>query len=152
VFFVVDKPRLERMISIVREDKTRKKQMEDVPFLRIEAVENQLAVSGDKVSATFPATVYEQGVLFLRTTYFRRLVRTFKGEKFLAFQVTKDGLLVGNVLMPFEGSDMVYYPNPADAPKNWPPKVEVPEAEQLPEKKEPTLFDSEDENKDESLI
>jgi hypothetical protein len=145
MFFVVDKPRLERMISIVREDKTRKKQMEDVPFLRIEAVENQLSVSGDKVSATFPATVYEPGVLFLRTTYFRRLVRTFKGEKFLAFQVTKDGLLVGNVLMPFEGSDMVYYPNPADAPQSWPPKVETPEAEQIPEKREPTLFDFENE-------
>ena len=65
MFFVVDKPRLERTISIVREDKTRKKQMEDVPFLRIEAVENQLAVSGDKVSATFPATVYEPGVFFV---------------------------------------------------------------------------------------
>jgi hypothetical protein len=37
--------------------------------------------------------------------------------------------------MPFEGSDMVYYPNPADAPQNWPPKVEEPEAEQIPEKK-----------------
>jgi len=144
VFFVVDKPRLERMISIVREDKSRKQRTEDIPFLRIEAVENQLAVSGDKVSATFPATVYEPGVLFLRTTCFRRMVRTFKGEKFLAFQVTKEGLLVGNVLMPFEGSDMVYYPNPADAPQNWPTKVEVPEAEQTPEKKETTLFDFED--------
>jgi hypothetical protein len=128
------------MISIVREDRNRKHQ-EDIPCLRIEAVENQLTVSGGKVSATFPATVYEQGVLFVGTTYFRRLLHTFKGEKFITFQVTKDGLLVGNVLMPH----IDYYPNPADAPQNWPPKVEEPEAEQIPEKKEPTLFDFEDE-------
>lgn len=143
MFFVVDKPRLERMISIVREDRTRKKQKANAPFLRIKADENELAISGDKVSATFPATVYEPGVLFLRTTFFRRLIRTFKGEKFLAFQVTKDGLHIGNVLMPFEGSDMFYYHNPTDAPKSWPPPP--PEAEQLPEKKQATLFEMEEE-------
>ena len=141
MFFVVDKPRLERMISIVREDKSRKQQ-EAIPRLRIEAVDNQISISGGVVSATFPATVYEQGVLFVETTYFRRLLHTFKGEKFLTFQVTKEGLLVGNVLMPH----IEYYPNPADAPQIEPPKVEEPEAEQIPEKKEPTLFDFDDEN------
>jgi hypothetical protein len=91
----VDKPRLERMISIVREDKTRKQQTEDIPFLRIEAVENQLAVSGDKVSATFTATVYEPGVLFLRTTYFRRLYAHSRAKYFLLFRLQKMVYLSG---------------------------------------------------------
>jgi len=127
------------MISIVREDRKPNKQGQDAPFIRLKATENELTISSDTMSATFPATVYEQGVLFLRTTLFRRFVRTFKGEKFLAFQVTKEGLCFGNVLMPFEGLDMVFYPNPDTAPERWPPPP--PEAEQIPEKKEPTLFD-----------
>ena len=139
MFFVVDKPRLQRMISIVREDRTRKDQGKNSPFLRIEAVGNELSLSSEAVAATFPATVYEPGVLFLRTTQFRRLIGTFKGEKFLSFQVTKDGLNFGNVLLPFEGSDMVLYLDPEQAPQSWPP--EAPEAEQIPEVKEPTLFD-----------
>ena len=132
------------MISIVREDRTPGKQSESAPFLRLKATENELTVSSDTASATFPATVYEQGTLFLRMTLFRRLVRSFKGEKFLAFQVTKEGLRFGNVSMPFEGSDMVLYPKPDTAPTSWPPPP--PEAEQVPEKKQPTLFDQHSEH------
>ncbi|HUT30843.1 MAG TPA: hypothetical protein VMX13_13710 [Sedimentisphaerales bacterium] len=139
MFFVVDKPRLQRMIAIVREDSTPHRQGANASFLRLKATENELTVSGDKVSATFPATVYEQGVLFLRPSLFRRLVRTFRGEKFLAFQVSAEGLRFGNVLMPFEGSDMVLYPNPDTAPERWPPPL--PEAEQIPERRSPMLFD-----------
>lgn len=128
------------MIAIAREDRTPRKQGHNATFLRLKATENELTVSGDRVSATFPATVYEQGVLFIRPTLFRRLVRTFKGEKFLTFQVTEDGLRFGDVLMPFEGSDMVLYPNPDTAPQSWPPPP--PETEQIPEKKQPTLFDT----------
>lgn len=126
------------MIAIVREDRTASKQGRNAPFLRLKATESELTVSGDRVSATFPATVYEQGVLFLRISLFRRLVRTFRGEKFLAFQVTEEGLRFGNVLMPLEGSDMVLYPNPDTAPESWPPPP--PDTEQIPEKKQPTLF------------
>jgi len=139
MFFVVDKPRLQRIIAVVREDRTRKRQGRGAPFLRIEAAENKLTISGGKVTATFPATVYEEGVLFLKTTAFRRLIRTFKGEKFLAFQVTEGGLRFGNVLMPFKDSGMVLFPNLAEAPKSWPPPP--PKAEQIPDKKTPTLFD-----------
>ena len=78
MFFVVDKPRLQRMISIVREDKTKSKQSVNAPFLRLKATENELTVSGGRLSATFPATVYEKGVLFLRSTTFRRLIWTFR--------------------------------------------------------------------------
>lgn len=142
MFFVVDKPRLQRMIAIVREDKAPRKQGFNVPFLCLKAIGNELTVSGGKISATFPATVYEQGVLFLRITLFRRLIRTFRGEKFLAFQVTEEGLRFGNVLMPFKGSDMILYPDPDTAPESWPPPL--PDAEQIPEKKQPTLFELDD--------
>jgi hypothetical protein len=130
------------MIAIVREDRTPGRLGFNASFLRLKATENELTMSGDKVAATFPATVYEQGVLFVRPTLFRRLVRTFRGEKFLALQVSAEGLRFGNVLMPFEGSDMVLYPNPDTAPERWPPPP--PEAEQIPEKREPTLFDFDD--------
>jgi len=92
MFFVVDKPRLQRMIAIVREDRTPSRQGYNASFLRLKVTENELTVSGDSVSATFPATVYEQGVLFIRPTLFRRLVRTFRGEKFLTFQVSAAAL------------------------------------------------------------
>ena len=140
MFFVVDKPRLQRIISIAREDRSRRKDAE-TPFLRLKAESTELTISGGGcVTATFPATVYQPGVLFIRTTKFRRLVRSFKNEKFLTFQVTEEGLRFGDVLMPFEGSDMVLYPNPDTAPEHWPPPL--PEAEQIPEQKQPTLFDT----------
>ena len=142
MFFVVDKPRLQRIIVIVREDRSRTKDAE-IPFLRLKAENTELTISGGGcVTATFPATVYEPGVLFIKTTYFRKLIRSLKGEIFLAFQVSDDGLRFADILMPFQGSDMVLYPNPADAPESWPPPP--PEAEQIPERKEPTLFDMDD--------
>lgn len=130
MFFVVDKPRLQRMISIVREDRLRKKGTKS-PFLRLKADNAELTISGSGcVTATFPATVYQPGALFIRTTNFRRLLKlTCIGEKYITIQVAEDGLHFGDVVMPFEGSDMVLYPNPADAPENWPPPP--PKAEQL---------------------
>jgi hypothetical protein len=49
-----------------------------------------------------PATMYEPGALFLRVTIFRRLLPTFKGEKFLTIQVTSDEPLMGHVRLPLE--------------------------------------------------
>ena len=143
MLFVVDKTRLKRIIAIVREDRTPKKQTADILHLRIMACDDELTISSSEVSATFPATVYEPGVLFIKTTYFRKLIRSLKGEKFLAFQVSDDGLRFANILMPFQGSDMVLYTNPAEAPESWPPPP--PETEQIPEIKEPTLFDMDEE-------
>ncbi len=137
MLFVVDRPRLLRMIAIVRDDRP-PRPGQSAPLVRIAAKDDTVTVSGERASATFPATVYECGVLFLRPTLFRRLVRTFAGEKFFTFQVTQEGLLFGDVRMPFEKSDMVYYPNPDDAPDQWPPPP--PAAESIPERIEPTLF------------
>jgi hypothetical protein len=68
MFFVVDKSRLQRMIDIVREDRTEGKTGQNSPFLRLEASESELTVSSSRALETLPATVYEEGVLFIRTT------------------------------------------------------------------------------------
>ena len=60
------------------------------------------------------------GVLFLKVTVFRRLLRTFKGEKFLTIQVTGDELLMGQVRLPLESNEMLLYPIPDQAPKVHP--------------------------------
>jgi len=52
------------LFAIVREDKTPGRQGNNASFLRLKATENELTVSGDRVSATFPATVNGQRVLF----------------------------------------------------------------------------------------
>ncbi len=133
MFFVIDRPKLQRIISLVREDMTPSKQGDNSPFLRMEAKGNELTVSGSKVSGSFPATVYEPGVLFLRTTVFRKMLRTFTEEKFLSLQAAQDGLHFGNVYMPFEFADMVLFPIPEQAPDHWPPPF--PERELIPEAK-----------------
>lgn len=140
MLFVVDKAKLQRIISIVREDRTPRKQGYNAPFLRFKAIENELTISGDKVSATFPATVYEPGVFFIRTTNFRRVLKATKiKEDFLTFQATNEELVFADVRYPFESLNMILYPNPEEAPLTWPPPP--PEAEQIPKKEEPMLFD-----------
>ena len=141
MFFVVDKARMQRMISIVREDAKG-----ESPFLRIAAIGNELTVSSSTASAAFPATVYEEGVLFIRTTKFRRILRMTKiKEKFLAFQVTTDGLRFCDVLFRFNGEDLVLFLKPSEAPQTWPPPSPIIEKPQEQKKKEPTLFPTDDE-------
>jgi hypothetical protein len=144
MFFVVDKPRLQRMIAIVREDKSTSQQGLDSPFLRLAAIGSELTVESSTGAATFPATVYEEGVLFIRTTRFRRILQlTQVKERFATFQVTTDGLRFCDVFFPFNGEDLVLYLNPAEAPAVWPPPP--PAAEDIPERVEPTLFPTEEE-------
>ena len=45
MLFVVDKPRLQRIIAIVREDRSRIKDAEP-PFLRLKAENTELTISG----------------------------------------------------------------------------------------------------------
>jgi hypothetical protein len=112
------------MISLVRDDKPPRKK---VPFLRIAAVGDSVTISGKEMSASFPVTIYEEGVLFIRTTYFRQLLRETKiDEDFITFQVTYEGLHFAHVKLPFNGSDLVLFPNPADAPQFWPPDKQIP--------------------------
>lgn len=129
MFFIVEKPRLQRIIAIVRDDRTPKLQGSEGSFMRIEAHEDHLKLDGALVSATIPATVYESGVLFLRITCFRRLLHTIKGQKALAIQVNEAGLLFDNITMALEPNDMLLYPDPAQAPRRHPDDVSRDEEE-----------------------
>ena len=121
MFFVVDKARLQRMINIVREDRTEGRQGQNAPFLRLKASENELTVSSSRASETLPATVYEEGVLFIRTTKFCRVLQiTSKKEQFVTFQFTEEGLRFCEALLPFDTESMVYFPEISKAPENWP--------------------------------
>lgn len=150
MFFVVDKSRLQRIIAIVREDRTPRNQGHNVPFLCIKAEEDELTISGDKVSATFPATVYESGVLFILTTQFRRILRmTPIKEKFVTFQFTEEGLRFYDVLFPFDIENMIYFPDESKAPEIWPlssPALEPVFSEKEITQKQLTMFDTENEH------
>lgn len=142
MFFVIDRSRLQRMIRIVRDDRKRTLQGANSPFLRLAAHGDELAVAGLQVEATFPATVYEPGVAFIRTTLFRQLLDTFDDEKFLSLQVDKDGLRMGNVFLSFEAADIVLFPVVEQAPFRWPAKL--PTSEQPKDRhQQGMLFDGE---------
>ena len=120
MLFVIDKPEFQRVISFVRDDRKKESWGLAGPFMRLEAKEDYVRLDGLEVSAKIPATVYEPGVLFLKVTVFRRLLRTIKGEKFLSVQVMADGLLMGRIRLPLESNEMLLYPNPDQAPQVHP--------------------------------
>jgi len=120
MFFVIDKPRFQRVITIVRDDRTKTSQGLAGPFMRLEVKDDYLKLDGLEVSAKIPATVYEPGVLFLKATLFRRLLRSIKGQKFLTIQVMADGLLMDNIRLPFDPNDMLLYADPDQAPQQHP--------------------------------
>lgn len=140
MLFVIDKIRFQKFISIVREDRKPSRQGKESPYLRICAEKEQVQIAGSDSAATVKSTVYEPGVLFIRTTLFRRVLRaTPTNQPFMTFQVDKDGLVFADVRMPFETNDMVLYPNPAQAPMTYPPAL--PPGEIIREKPQPNLFE-----------
>ena len=124
MLFVIDKIRFQKFISIVREDKKLSMQGKNAPYLRIRAEKDEVEITGGNASAMIEATVYEPGVLFIRTTLFRRVLKaTPTTEQFMTFQVDNDALVFADVRMPFETTDMVLYTNPAEAPITFPPPL-----------------------------
>jgi len=57
MFFVVNKAKLQRIIAIVREDRSPASQSNGGPFLRIEAQNDQLTITSKK--QLFSVTLYE---------------------------------------------------------------------------------------------
>lgn len=113
--------------------------------MRLEARAEYIKLDGLKVSAKIPATVYEPGVLFLKATLFRRLLPTFKGEKFLTIQVTADELLMGYVRLPLDSNEMLLYVNPDQAPEVHPAvALEKPAPVRQPRFRQLTLWDKTD--------
>ena len=120
MLFVVDKPALQRIMAIVRDDRSKKSQGLAGPFLRLEVCDDFLKLDGLEVTAKIPATVYEPGVLFLKATMFRRILRSITDQKFLTLQVVADGLLMDYSRMPLEPNDMLLYVDPDRAPQRHP--------------------------------
>ncbi|MBU4273723.1 MAG: hypothetical protein KKA28_17820 [Planctomycetes bacterium] len=139
MLFVIDKPGFQRVISIVRDDRTKKSRGLAGPFLRLEAKEDYVKLDGLQVSAKIPATVYEPGVLFLKVTLFRKLLQTFKGEKFLTIQVTADWLLMGYVRLALESNEMLLYADPDQAPLVHPALAFSP-VDSVPKPRSPQLL------------
>jgi len=130
MFFIIDKPRFEKMLRIARPVRKVTKHSRPLtgPFLRVEAKGKKVCLSSKQVSAEFGATVLEPGVLFMREQLFVRLLHSIRGEKELSIQVTGDSLLFSDVRMPLESNEMLLYPDVERAPKLH-PKERSDEAE-----------------------
>ena len=143
MLFVIDKPKFQRAISIVRDDRKKRSQGLAGPFMRLEAKDDHVKIDGVEASARIPATVYEPGVLFLKVTLLRRLLQTIKGEKFLTVQVMADGLHIERARLPLESNEMLLYADPTTAPQKH-PSVSLAESEQKTEQqtesKDPQLM------------
>ena len=138
MFFVVDRSKLQWNISLVRDDRTKKSQWRTGPFMRLEAKDDYLKLDGLLISAKIPATVYEPGVLFLKITIFRRLLKTIKGDPFQSIQVNEGGLLMDGIRLPLGFDDMLLYPDPDQAPLQHPSyKVVEPKPQPQPQPKPP---------------
>lgn len=119
MLFVIEKPQLQRVVPIVRDYQCEKDQGLAGSFLRLEARGDYIKIDGLEASGKIPATVYEPGVLFQKATQFRRLLPTFKGEKFLMIQVIGDELLIGYVHLSLN-KKMLLNVNPDQAPEVHP--------------------------------
>ena len=126
MFFVVEKSRFQRIIAITRDDRTAKQQFKKGPFFRMEARDGVVKLTGNRVEAEFPATVYAPGVLFLKVTFFHRALQGMVNTPTVAIQVSPEGLHVGDVTMPLESNDMLFYPDRDRAPAQHPDEVDEP--------------------------
>lgn len=133
MMFVAKKRKFQAAISIVRDDRSKNTQESSGPFMRLEANDGCLELSGLDVSAKIPATVCESGVLFLKITVLRRLLLSITGEQFITIQITEDELLVDKVRLPLHANAMLLYPNPREAPR-WHPSTRF-EEKPLPHQK-----------------
>src|SRR5262249_29740517 len=120
MLFVVDRERLQQMIRLIRSGKRGKGSSAKRRYLRFEAKENTLMVSGVDYEAEFSATVYEPGVLFMVAQDFEKLLATFRDEPTMAFQANAEGFMFGNVRFKFGGERLLLYPDPAQAPEFHP--------------------------------
>lgn len=135
MLFVVRRHQLQWNISLARDDRRKDKMKKAGPYMRLEAKDDYLKLDGLEVSAKFPATVYEAGVLFLKITIFRRLLRTLKGQPFITVQVADEELLLDRIRLPLDCNDMLLYTDPDQAPAQHPSTrfVELPRPRPKPE-------------------
>ena len=114
---VLDRRRLERVLPVVR---NRGPAAKKARFLRLDAHQGELTISGLAAEAVIPAVVEEPGVLFIRATLLRSLLEGFAGEGTLDCRVTEDAFLLGNLRLPMNPKSLVYFPDWAKAPRILP--------------------------------
>jgi hypothetical protein len=140
MLFVIDKPEFQRAISFARDDRTKAKWGLAGFFMRLEAKDNCVKLDGLEASAKIPATVYEDGVLFLKVTALRRLLTTIRKEKYLTIQVMADGLLMDRIRLPLASNEMLLYIDPEQAPLLHPSVRLLPEVSKRPKPKDRQLL------------
>jgi hypothetical protein len=114
---VLDRRRLEHVLPVVRD---RGPAARKAPFLRLDAHQGELALSGLAAEAVIPAVVKEPGVLFIRATILRSLLEGLAGEGTLDCRVTEEALLVGNLRLAMNPRTLIYFPDRAKAPRILP--------------------------------
>ena len=114
---VFDKNRLERVLPIVW---NRGPAAKKARFLRLDAHQGELTISGLAAEAVIPAVVGEPGVLFIRATLLRSLLEGFAGEGTLDCRVTEEAFLLGDLRLPMNPKSLVYFPDRAKAPCTLP--------------------------------
>ena len=114
---ILDRRRLARVFPVVR---NRGSAAKKAPFLRLDAHQGELTISGLAVEAGIPAVVEEPGVLFIRATLLRSLLDGFAGERSLVCRVTEEAFMLGNVRLSLTPESLVYFPDRAKAPRTLP--------------------------------
>jgi hypothetical protein len=118
MLFVVRKRELQHAISVLRDDRRQSKH--PGTFMRFEARYDFLAISSWDASAQIAATVYEPGVVFLRTGTFRKLLPTIRETQFLEIHVRDGQLLLDNVRLAIPPEDVLLHSEPEAAPARHP--------------------------------
>jgi len=113
---IFDRRRFERLLPLVRD---RGPAAYRAHFLRLEARNGELAISGLAVEAVIHAVVEEPGVLFIRAKLLRSLVEGSEGET-VDCRVTEDAFMLGSVRLPMRRKSLVYFSDPAKAPRVLP--------------------------------
>ena len=114
---ILDRRRLARVLPVVR---NRGPAAKKAPFLRLDAHQEELTISGLAVEAGIPAVVEEPGVLFIRATLLRSLLDGFAGKRSLVCRVTEEAFMLGNVRLSLTPESLIYFPDRAKAPRTLP--------------------------------
>jgi len=114
---ILNRRRLARVLPVVR---NRGPAAKKAPFLRLDAHQGELTISGLAVEAGIPAVVEEPGVLFIRATLLRSLLDGFAGKRSLVCRVTEEAFMLGNVRLSLAPESLVYFPDRAKAPRTLP--------------------------------
>jgi hypothetical protein len=124
MLFVVERRDFVKRMDIVRDDRSRRRRRSEVdptPYFRLAATsDNRVTISGLGAEASFNATVYEAGVLFLRAAMFRKGLAMLPDSPMVTIQANAELVAFGDTSFPMDGGDFLLYPDPITAPRFHP--------------------------------